>query len=316
MSVHVTQEQPTLTITSVPVIITFNDATKIEALCVSAWELNLTDNRVYKVDSHYETTKNVWIDETLILNVSFFSDSSVTTGDIQWFSFEGQFYYWQDNSFYYADGNAYIGDTTNWEIVGDTTINNTTVSESWQFSLAWEYTEANTFAPITKCTRISNTGTLVIRYFRGSVEIFPVLVEDVLPASAYGTKSILLKSGERFDSRSFLGILAGISISLIQTRQHYSRDGVLVPASSVAFTWFTGTSVREVVTETRSKVINWNAEGGQESLNKDFLIEVKNGAEVDIHIRTLDYPIVSASEAVSVNADIEALAAVTSTYAT
>jgi hypothetical protein len=296
MSVHVTAEALQTSVTSVPVILTLNNNTKIKAIKVQAWEIDIDAGEVYEIALHYENAlTNVWIDIDTIIDVAFLE---VTGGDSPtWFTDGTNLYYWQGGSFYNADGTQYFGSTTNFGPL--TTTNNTTISESWAFSLAYEVnTSTFTYAPITKAVKITNTGTLVIRYYRGTVEIYPELVEDVIPATIYRWDSIALESGTVFDSRAYPHMIAGCSIALYQRRKRRGRDGQMIPAGNVVCTWYNGADVRKTETWVRNEVININAEGGQESIDKDFVVGPNGGSQVEVRLRIVHYPIVAASPAI------------------
>jgi hypothetical protein len=304
MSVHATQETPQITITSTAVKLTLNTSAVIEALKICAWELSIVDNRVYQVAEHYETTAGVWIDVETIVNVSYFQDSS---SSVQWFTDGSSFYYWEDGAYYYSDSSLYTGPTDNWEIV-NTTINNS-VSESWAFSIAYEFTAIGVFVACTKAIKITNTGTLVIRYFRANVEIFPEIVEDVIPPAIYRWDEITINSGNVFDLRQYAYSVAGIAISYYQQRPRRLPNGSRSPASSVTVNWFEGDVIRQSSINIHNEVVQINAEGGQELIEKDFTIAPIDGASVKLRIRQLHYPLTARQSAPIVDTDMAELEA-------
>lgn len=303
MSVHVTQEANAFQVTSTPVRLTLNTNVTINALKVVAWEVSVVDGRVYQIDEHYEDNSGVWIDVSTIVNVDYFSDSSNTN---TWFTDGSSFYYWANGSYYYSDGSVYNGPTSNWTIA-NTTINNST-AESWSFSVAYEYTATGVFVACTKATKITNTGTLVIKYYRGAIEIFPQIVEDVLPPSVYKWRSITIASGEVFDSRSYPFVVAGGAASLRQARRRKLPTGAWAPPSRVTITFYRPDgSVDSSDVSTESETININAHGGQESIDKDWTIAPVDGAIVKLRVRRLEYPLTQQQNVSLIDPDMVAL---------
>jgi hypothetical protein len=292
MTVHVTKEAPIVGIVPINVVLKLTNNTSINAIKIEAREL--IEGDLVLIAYHYEDLSNVWIDESTIVNVTF----PETNGDtsVTWFTDNTQLYYWQDGSFYYADSSVYTGDTSNFEPVTTTITNN--VSDSWSFSLAYEVNvDTLVYSPITKATKISIGGVFIVKYYRGSVEIFPVLVEDSLPPSTYKTDIITIASGNSFDFRRYTNVISGYSIGINHRRRRRDRTGSWLPEGSVALTWYNSTaidaSVRKVETINNSIELNYNSHGGGEQMEKDFSIACFGGSTVTVYIRTLHYPVVA-----------------------